>query len=377
MNKLMSFLLLGCIAAQSHAEIVVGVSVSATGPGNSLGTPIANAVAVLPKTMGGEPVRYIVLDDASDPTAGSKAARKLAVDDKIDVLVGSSSLPVAMAQAAVVGEERLPMIAISPMSIDAVKQPYVFSIPQPISLMVDALVEHMVANKIESLGFIGFSDAWGDLTYNSMKAAATPAGINLTSNERYARPDTSVTGQLLKLMASRPDAVFVGGSGTPSALPQITAADRGFGKPFYHTHGVVNRDFIRVGGKSVEGAIAPTGPVVVAEQLPDDHPLKATGLEFLKRYEQTHGAGSRNAFAAYAWDVAAIINAAVPSALKVGKPGTPAFRQGLRDAIESISEVKGAHAVYTMSPTDHHGVDKRARVLVRVENGEWKLLRQK
>lgn len=374
MRKLM-FLLLGCAAAPLHAEIVVGVTVSATGPGNSLGAPIANAVSILPKTMAGESVRYIVLDDASDPTAGSKAARKLAVEDKMDVLIGSSSLPVAIAQAAVVSEERLPMIAISPMSIDAVKQPYVFAIPQPISLMVDALVEHMAANKVKSVGFIGFSDAWGDLTYNSIKASVAPAGINLTSNERYARPDTSVTGQLLKLMATNPDAVFVGGSGTPSALPQITAAGRGFGKAFYHTHGVVNRDFIRVGGKSVEGAIAPTGPVVVAEQLPGDHPLKSTGLEFLKRYEDAYGTGSRNAFAAYAWDVAAIIQAAVPAALKAGKPGTPGFRQALRDGIENTREVKGAHAVYTMSPIDHHGVDKRARVLVRVENGEWKLLR--
>lgn len=374
MRKLM-FLLLGCAAAPLHAEIVVGVTVSATGPGNSLGAPIANAVSILPKTMAGESVRYIVLDDASDPTAGSKAARKLAVEDKMDVLIGSSSLPVAIAQAAVVSEERLPMIAISPMSIDAVKQPYVFAIPQPIALMVDALVEHMAANKVKSVGFIGFSDAWGDLTYNSIKVSVAPAGINLTSNERYARPDTSVTGQLLKLMATNPDAVFVGGSGTPSALPQITAAGRGFGKAFYHTHGVVNRDFIRVGGKSVEGAIAPTGPVVVAEQLPGDHPLKSTGLEFLKRYEDAYGTGSRNAFAAYAWDAAAIIQAAVPAALKAGKPGTPGFRQALRDGIENTREVKGAHAVYTMSPIDHHGVDKRARVLVRVENGEWKLLR--
>lgn len=369
------FLLLGCLSMQLHAEIVVGVTVSATGPGSSLGTPIANAAKILPKTVGGEPVRYIVLDDASDPTAGTKAARKLAVEDKVDVLIGSSTLPSAIAQATVASEERLPMIAIAPMAIDPAKQPFVFSIPQPISLMVDALTEHMVANRVRNLGFIGFSDAWGDLTYSSMKASAGAAGVNITGNERYARPDVAVTGQMLKLMAQNPDAVFVGGSGAPSALPQITAAARGFNKTFYHTHGVVNRDFIRVGGKSVEGAIAPTGPVVVAEQLSADHPLKATGLAFLKRYEEEYGAGSRNAFAAYAWDVATIIEAAVPTALKAAKPGTPAFRQALRDAIENTHEVKGTHAVYTMSATDHHGVDKRARVLVRVENGEWKLIR--
>lgn len=368
-------LLLGCLSMHVHAEIVVGVTVSATGPGNSLGAPIANATKIFPKTMGGEPVRYIVLDDASDPTAGTKAARKLASEDKVDVLIGSSTMPSAIAQATVAGEERLPMIAISPIPINPAKQPFVFSVPQPTLLMVDALTEHMVVNHVKNLGFIGFSDSWGDLAYSSMKASADAAGIHITGNERYARPDVAVTGQILKLMAQNPDAVFVGGSGAPAALPQIAAAARGFKKTFYQTHGVVNRDFIRVGGKSVEGAIAPTGPVVVAEQLPADHPLKATGLAFIKRYEEEYGTGSRNAFAAYAWDAAAIIEAAVPTALKAAKPGTPAFRQALRDAIENTHEVKGTHAVYNMSATDHNGVDKRARVLVRVENGEWKLIR--
>ena len=369
------FLLLGCLSMQLQAEIVVGVTASATGPGSALGIPIANAAKIFPKTMGGESVRYIVLDDASDPTAGSKAARKLAIEDKVDVLIGSSTLPSAIAQATVASEERLPMVAIAPMSLNPAKQPFVFSIPQPISLMVDALTEHMVAHQVKNLGFIGFSDAWGDLAYQSMTTSAGAAGINIMGNERYARPDIAVTGQMLKLMAQNPDAVFVGGSGAPSALPQITAAARSFNKTFYHTHGVVSRDFIRVGGKSVEGAIAPTGPVVVAEQLPADHPLKATGLAFLKHYEEEYGTGSRNAFAAYAWDAAAIIEAAVPAALKAAKPGTPAFRQALRDAIENTREVKGTHAVYTMSASDHQGVDKRARVLVRVENGEWKLIR--
>lgn len=374
MKKLIVTLALG-LSGSLQAQIVVGVTASSTGPGASLGKPIANAVSILPKTLGGQTVRYVLLDDATDPSVGAKAARKLAVEDKVDVIIGSSSVPVAMAQAGVSSEERLPFIALCPMAVDPVKQPFVFAIPQPIPLMVDALVEHMNTQKVKNVGFIGFADAWGDLTYNSMRDAGAPSGIKVASNERYGRADTSVIGQMLKIIGTSPDAVFVGSSGTPSALPQITAADRGFSKPFYHTHGAVNQDFIRVGGKSVEGAIAPTGPVVVAEQLSSEHPLRPQGLEFLKRYEGAYGTGARNAFAAYAWDAATIIDAAVPNALKQGKPGTPEFRKALRDAMETIKEVKGAHAVYNMSPTDHHGVDKRARVLVRVEKGEWKLIR--
>ena len=374
MKRLLGFLLtvFSCV---SHAEIIVGVSVSLTGPGTSLGVPVQNAFGIVPRTMAGEAVRYILLDDGSDPTNGAKNARRFATEDKVDIIIGSSTVPVAIAQGGVAGETHIPFIALCPIPIDPAKQPFLFAVPQPISLMTDAVVEHMQANNVKSVGFIGFADAWGDLTLRSITNSSSPAGIRITSDERYARNDTSVSAQVLKVIATNPDAIFVGGSGTSAALPQIAVLERGYRKPLYHTHGVVNRDFIRVGAKSVEGAIAPTGPVVVAEQLPDDHPLKATGVDFLKRYEAAYGTGSRNAFAAYAYDAVGLITAAVPAALKVAKPGTPEFRQALRDALEGLKEVRGTHAVYSMSPANHYGVDKRARVLVRVENGDWKLVR--
>jgi branched-chain amino acid transport system substrate-binding protein len=284
-------------------------------------------------------------------------------------------VPVALAQGAVANEARIPFIALCPIPIDASKQSYLFAVPQPIPLMVSAVLEHMQAAKVKTVGYIGFADSWGDQNYNTLKSGAAASGMEVISNERYARNDTSVTGQMLKVLAPNPDAIFVGASGTPAALPQIAAVERGYRKQIYHTHGVVNPDFIRLGGKSVEGVIAPTGPVVVAEQLPADNPLKATGMEYLKQYEGAYGPGSRNAFAAYAWDAGLILQAALPVAIKATKPGTPAFRDALRHAIESGKDVKGTHAVYNMSATDHYGVDKRARVLVRVENGDWKLVR--
>lgn len=368
-------LLLATAAATAGAEVVVGVSVSNSGPGVSLGAHVAKMVKLLPKTIGGEPVKYLVLDDASDPTIGVKNVRRFQIEDKVDVIIGSSSVPVALAQAAIANDARIPFIALCPIGIDPAKQAYIFAVPQPIPLMVDAVVEHMQANKVKTAGYVGFADAWGDMNFKHLKSTGAAAGISVTSDERYARTDTSITAQMLKVIASKPDALFVGAAGTPAALPQIAAVNRGYTSQVYHTHGVVNQDFIRVGGKSAEGVIAPTGAVVVADQLPADHPLKPAGMEFLKTYEGAYGADSRNAFAAYAWDAAAIIGAAVPVALKTAKPGTPSFREALRDAIEGGKDVKGTHAVYNMSPTDHYGVDKRARVLVRVEKGDWKLVR--
>jgi branched-chain amino acid transport system substrate-binding protein len=346
-----------------------------TGPGASLGLPTSNAFPLLPKTIGSEPVRYILVDDASDPTTGAKAVSRFASEDKVDVIIGSNTVPVAIAQGGAAGESRIAFIALCPIPIDAAKQGYVFSVAQPVPLMVAALAEHMRKNNVKNLGYIGFADPWGDLNFKAISASGTPAGITVTSNERFNRNDTSVTAQVLRVLSTSPDAVFVGGTGTPGALPHIALNERGFKKPVYNTHGVVNRDFIRVGGKSVEGTIAPTGPLVVAEQLPADHPLKQVGTDFVKRYEAAYGAGSRNAFAGYAYDAVAVITAAVPAAMKLAKPGSAEFRQAMRDSIEGVKDVRGTHAVYNMSPRDHYGVDERARVLVRVENGDWKLVR--
>src|SRR5208282_5692366 len=207
------------------------------------------------------------------------------------------------------------------------------------------------------------------------KELTPPAGIQIVSDERYARADTSVTGQVLKVLASNPDVVVVGGSGTGGALPQIGLVERGYKKQIYHNHGTVNREFIQVGGKDVEGAIAPTGPLIVAEDLPDDNPIKKVALDFVTRFEKTFGPDTRNAFAGYSYDGFLLLNAAVPIAAKTAKPGTPEFRSALRDALENVKNVVGTHAVYNMTPTDHQGVDQRASVLVRVEDGKWRLLK--
>ncbi|MSQ70664.1 MAG: ABC transporter substrate-binding protein [Betaproteobacteria bacterium] len=363
------------VALLANAEIVIGVSVSGTGPGAALGIPVRNTIELLPKTIAGEAIRYVVLDDASDPAAGNKIVRQFATESRADVIMGSSSVPVAVAQSAAVTEVRVPMIALCPIPLDPAKMPFVFAVPQSAQMMVAAMVEHMKANGAKSVGFIGFSDAWGDLTLRALTNEAGPAGIRITAQERFARTDTSVNAQVIKVMATNPDVMFLGDAGTPGALPHVTLIERGYKGKIYHSHGVVGKDFIRVGGKNVEGGYAATGSIVVADQLPDSSPLKAVGVEFIKRYEAVYGAGSRNAFAGYAYDAYLVIAAAIPAALKKAKPGTPEFRQAMRESIESVREVVGTHAIYNMSATDHNGIDKRARVLVQVANGDWQLVK--
>ena len=375
MKKTVLVLAASLFSLGAQAEVRVGVIVAETGPAASLGIPAKNVFEMLPDRLGGEPVRYIVLDDASDTTAAVRQARKLIEQDKVDLLIGSSTVPTSIAVAGVAGEMKTPQLALAPMSIPTSQNVWAYAVPQPTRIMMSAVVDHMKAHGVKTIGYLGFADSWGDMVLAGTEANLGGAGIKLVASERYGRGDTSVAGQVLKLTAAKPDAVVLGGTGTPGVLPQMALRERGYQGPLYHNTGVINRDFLRVGGKVVEGAYAPTGPVMVAEQLPDGNAIKPVAMAFIEAYEGKHGKGMRNAFAAYAWDAYLLADKAVEAALKTAKPGTQDFREAVRTALETNKEIVGTHGVYNMSPTDHTGVDQRASVLVQVKNGDWALVR--
>ncbi len=363
-------------ATLAQADINVGVSVSATGPAASLGIPEKNTIGLLPKTIAGQKVNYFVLDDATDTTAAVSNARKLVSEHKVDILLGSTTTPNTLAMTDVAAETQTPLISMAANAriiepVDA-KRRWVFKTPQNDIAMSLAIAEHMAANGVQTVGFIGFNDAYGEGWYQEFAKAAALKKLKIVANERYARPDTSVTGQVLKLMSARPDAVLVAGAGTPAALPQKTLKERGYAGKFYQTHGVANGDFLRVGGKDVEGTFLPSGPVLVAEQLPAAHPVKKSAMSYVTAYEGAHGKGSVSTFGAHAWDAGLLMANAVPAALKKAQPGTPEFRAALRDALEATKELPGAHGIFSMTANDHLGLDQRARVMVKIENGNWK-----
>ncbi|WP_440108595.1 ABC transporter substrate-binding protein [Acidovorax sp. BL-A-41-H1] len=358
------------------ADITVGVTVSATGPAASLGIPEKNTIALMPRTIAGEKVNYIVLDDASDTTTAVGNTRKLISESKVDIILGSSTTPNSLAMIDVAAEAQTPMISMAASArivepMDA-KKKWVFKTPQNDIMMSLAIADHMANAGVKTVAFIGFADAYGEGWYQEFSKAAALKKIQIVGNERYARTDTSVTGQTLKMISAKPDAVLIAGSGTPAALPQKALKERGFAGKVYQTHGVANADFLRVGGKDVEGTFLPSGPVLVAEQLPASHPVKKSAMAYVTAYEAVHGKGSVSTFGAHGWDAGVLMAAAVPVALKKAKPGTVEFRTALRDALEQIKELPGAHGIFNMSENDHLGLDQRARVMVKIENGTWK-----
>lgn len=358
-------------------DIKVGVTLSATGPAASLGIPERNTFALVPQTIGGRKVQYIVLDDGSDTTNAVRNTRKLITEDKVDVVIGSTVTPNSLAMIDVVAEAETPMIAMAASSrivdpVDA-KRRWVFKTPQNDQHMAVVIVGHMVKSGVKTVGFIGFADAYGEGWWNEFSKIAGARGLKIVAQERYQRTDTSVTAQVLKIMQAQPDAVLIAGSGTPAALPQKTFKERGYGGKIYQTHGVANNDFLRVCGKDCEGTLLPAGPVLVADQLPNDHPVKKSALAYIDVYEKAHGKGSVSTFGAHAWDAVVLLQAAIPEALKRAQPGTKEFRAALRDALEGVKNAAGAHGIFNMSPTDHLGLDQRAAVMVQIRNGTWQL----
>ena len=365
------------VAASVQAQVKIGVTVSATGPAASLGIPEKNTIALCPRTIAGKSVEYIILDDATDTTLAVQNTKKLIGENAVDVIIGSTTTPNALAMIDVAAEGETPVISLASSvriiePVDA-KKAWIFKTPQTDVMMAGAILEHMATNNVKTLGYIGFNDALGEAFFAEVDKAATARKIPLAADERFAPKDTSVTGQALKLIAAKPDAIVIGASGTPAALPATTLSERGYKGKIYFNHGVANNDFLRVGGKDVDGAFVPASPVIVASQLPDTHPAKKRAEEYTKLYEATYGLGSVAAFGSYTWDACLELANAIPIALKAAQPGTVEFRRALRDALEGTKNLEVSNGAVNMSKTDHLGLDSRARVMVQIQNGKWVL----
>ncbi|KVL60216.1 branched-chain amino acid ABC transporter substrate-binding protein [Burkholderia cepacia] len=371
-------LALACAAA--HADLKVGVDLSSTGPAAAIGITSKNAILMWPKTIAGQPVQVTVLDDASDPGTAVRNIRKLVDEDHVDVVVGPNITPAALAALDAVAAGQTPMITL--VGSGAIVEPqegariWAFKMAQSDRAMADVMTRTMSNRGVKTVGFIGFADSYGDSWLNEFTRFADLRKIRVVATERYNRTDASVTGQALKLIAAKPDAILIAGSGTPAVLPQRTLIERGYKGPIYQTHGIATPEFIKLGGKDVDGTLFPTQPVVVARTLPADHPARKAALAFVDAYEAKYGAGTVTQFAGDAAGVYPRLADAVGRALKAAQPGTPAFRSALRRELERAHELVVPNGVVNTSDKDHVGLDQRASVMGIVKQGRFVYLSQ-
>jgi branched-chain amino acid transport system substrate-binding protein len=361
-------------ASAAQADIKIGVSLPLTGPASGLGIPVANYIKLWPATVGGEKVTVVVLDDAGDPTKGVTNAKKFVTEDKVDIVMGSAATPVAIAMSSVVAEAQTPQFMMSPAVLQAGKDTWAFRLPQSNAVMSHAMIEHMKKLGVKTVGFLGYTDAYGESWLTDFKAeSARLGGPQIVAVERFARPDTSVTAQALKLTSANPDAMLIVASGSGAAMPHKAIVERGYKGKIYQTHAAASRDLMRIGGKDVEGAYVVSGPAVIAEQLPDSHPSKKLAMDFVQKYEKAYGPGSRNQFGGHGYDAWVVLEKIVPVALKKGKPGTQEFRTALRDATETMGRTVVSHGVLTYTKDNHWGFTTETGVILKVVNGDWKV----
>ena len=361
----------GSPASAQTNEITIGITITTTGPAAALGIPERNALDFVPKEIGGVPLKVIVLDDGGDPTNATTNARRFVTESKADIIMGSSTTPPSGAVSDVANEAGIPHFGLAPFPITPQRAKWSVDMPQPVPIMGKVLYEHMKNHNVKTVGYIGYSDSYGDLWFNDLKKQGVPMGMTVVDEERFARPDTSVTGQVLKLVAANPDAILVGASGTAAALPQAELRDRGYKGLIYQTHGAASMDFIRIAGKAAEGVIMASGPVMSPETQADSALTKKPGLALDTAYEAKYGPNSRSQFAGHSYDAFEVLKRVIPTALKTAKPGTPEFREAIRQAFLSEREIPASQGVYNFTETDRYGLDDRARIILTVKDGKY------
>lgn len=379
MSRRWPVMLLSIIATGAFADLNIGVTLSASGPAASLGMPEKNTIELLPKVIAGQKVNYIVLDDASDSLTAVKNTKTLIGEHKVDLIIGSTTTPNSLAMIDVVAASETPMIALAASSLIVepmdYKRMWVFKTPQNDAQMSTAIVEHMTNNGVKTAAYIGFADNYGEDWWKGFSKLAEVRKIKLVGNERFRRTDAVVTEQVRKVMAAKPDAVLIGAAGMPAMAPLKLLREKGYLGLIYQTHAVANRDWLHLCARDCEGVVLPISPLLVAAQLPAENQAKKPALEYIAKYEARYGKGSVSTFGAYAWDAGLLLANAAPVALKKALPGSREFRVALRDALEESKNIAATHGVFNMSAADHQGFDQRARVMVRIENNNWKLVR--
>ena len=361
----------GGMSAAMAQDITVGITLSTTGQGAALGVPEKNALEFVPTEIGGAKIKTIVLDDAGDPTTATTNARRFVTESNADIIVGSSITPASIAASTVANEAGVPHFSLAPIPVTPAREKWTAVMPQPISIMGKVLYDHMKKNNIKTVGFIGFSDSYGDLWINDIKKQTEGSGISVVAEERFARPDTSVTGQALKLVAANPDAILIAASGAAAGLPQIELRDKGYKGLLYQTHGAAAMDFIRIAGKAGEGVIMAAGPVMAPEGQPDSALTKKPGMALDTAYEAKFGANTRSQFAGHMYDTFEVLKRVIPVALKKAKPGTPEFREAIRQALLSEKELAASQGVYNFTEKDRFGTDDRSRIILTVKDGKY------
>jgi branched-chain amino acid transport system substrate-binding protein len=370
-------LLSGPFGAHAQEAYRVGAVFSITGPGSSLGIPERDTALMIEAEVNAKggvkgpdgkmhPLKLVIYDDASDETKAVLAAKKLIDEDKVSAIVGTTLSGTSLAILDTIQKAEVPLVSCAAaikIVEPAAERKWVFKTPQSDFLIVGVLVDYLKSKGLTKVGWLNVDYAFGQLGWIEFEKAAQKAGLTIAANEKFGQKDVDMTAQLTRVKAAAPQAVIIWSIPPSASIATKNYADLGISAPLFQSHGVGNKKYIELAGPAANNVLFPAGKLLVAEQLADNDPQKATLLAYARDFEAKYG--PRNTFGGHAWDAVQIVLHAME------KAGTD--RAKIRSAIETTKNFVGITGVFDFSPTDHNGLDRRAVTMIHIADGQWRL----
>ncbi len=357
------------LAAES---IRIGALFAITGPASFLGEPERNTLEMLVKEANGKggikgrKLELVVYDTQGDATKAVQLATKLIKNDKVSVIVGPSTTGETMAVIPVAEKEKTPLISCAAgIKITEPVKKYVFKTPANDHVAAERIFNYMLAKKQKSVALLTVTDGFGSSGREQLKELAKKKGISVVVDETYGPKDTDMTAQLTKIKGSKAEAIICWGTNPGPAIITRNVKQLGIRIPLYQSHGVASKKYIELAGAdNAEGVILPAGKLAIYDKLKHGDPQYKLLKEYDQAYKKAYGIEA-STFGGYAYDSFLLISEAIKSG--ASKP------EQIRDSLEKVKKMVSVSGTFSMSSSDHNGLDLSAFEMVKISKGDWEI----
>ncbi|GAB4296333.1 MAG: ABC transporter substrate-binding protein [Desulfuromonadia bacterium] len=354
--------------------IRVGALFAITGPASFLGEPERNTLEMLVKeanTKGGikgHRVELVVYDTQGDATKAVQLATKLIKNDRVSVIVGPSTTGETMAVIPIAEKEKIPLISCAAgIKITEPVKKWVFKTPPNDHVAAEKIYNHLLSKKKKTVALLTVTDGFGSSGREQLKELARAKGITIVADETYGPKDTDMTPQLTKIKGTRAEAIICWGTNPGPAIVTRNVKQLGITIPLYQSHGVASKKYIELSGKeNAQGVLLPAGKLAIYDKISKKDPQYKLLKEYDAAYRREYGVEA-STFGGYAYDAFLMISEAVKSA----GPSPEQIRTGL-EGVRKLTSISG---IFSLSPSNHNGLDLSAFEMVTITNGDWELAR--
>lgn len=363
-------LLAGPALAQSE-PIRIGAVLSTTGPVGFLGDVQQKTLELHVKRLNdagglvGRRIALTVYDDQSDPNNANTFAKRLIDNDKVDLLLGGTTSPSALAISQHAERSGVPYVSTgaSIALVEPVRR-WVFKVPHSDKAVAERLLKDMQDRGIARIAMLTDTGGFGQSGKKEVAAAAAKYGVTVVAEETFGPRDPDVTPQLTKLRgaAGAQGLLVFCGAGPAAATVLRNYAQLGVKLPVWMPHAAVSPELLKLGGSATEGVRFATPPIL-PEVLSEGDLQRQVVEEYFRSYREAYGADA-SAFGAVSADAMAIAVDAVRRAGRMDKAA-------VRDALEKTSGFVRLNGAFTMSPTDHNGLVLDSLKMIEVRNGRF------